>query len=128
MRFLFVFLAIAVLLVSRVVWGEAEARKLNAEEIDGLLAGNSIEGAWKGKPYRQYFYRGGKTLYQQKGEPISEGAWRAESSTDQYCSQWGPGAWSCYDILSDGRGGIIWRVPSDGYTSPATITEGLKLY
>lgn len=128
MRRLFMIFTATILLTAGPGPSWSDERQLTAAEIDRRLAGNSIEGAWKGKPYRQYFDRSGGTIYQYEGEPTSNGKWQARASTNQYCSQWGPGAWACYYVFSDGPEGIIWRVPSDGYRAPAKILNGRKLY
>lgn len=107
---------------------EAEERRLNAAEIEAALSGNTVDGNWKGTPFRQYFGTDGATLYIAEGAEPSPGKWKADAQTDQYCSWWEGSGWDCYDIHSDGPESIIWVVPSDGYRSPSRVLKGRKLY
>ena len=107
---------------------EAEERRLSAAEIEAALSGNTVDGNWKGTPFRQYFGTDGATLYIAEGAEPSPGKWKADAQTDQYCSWWEGSGWDCYDIHSDGPESIIWVVPSDGYRSPSRVLKGRKLY
>ena len=107
---------------------DAAERKLTAVEIRLALTGNTIEGNWRGTPYRSYFAADGTTIYLAQGSEPTTGRWRADVAKGQYCSQWGAFGWDCYDIFSDGPGKIIWVVPGDGYRSPSTLIEGRRLY
>ena len=107
--------------------GHAEDRKLTAAEIEGTLAGNTVDGSWRGTPYRQFFAGSGTTTYVAKDSPPSVGRWKTDPAKDRYCSWWQGSGWDCYDIHSDAPGRIIWVVPDNGYRSPATVLEGNRL-
>ena len=106
----------------------AEERRLSAAEIEAALAGNTVDGNWKGTPFRQYFGTDGATVYIAEGADPSPGKWKADAQTDQYCSWWEGSGWDCYDIHSDGPESIIWVVPADGYRSSSKLLKGRKLY
>ena len=106
----------------------AEERRLSAAEIEAALAGNTVDGNWKGTPFRQCFGTDGTTVYIAEGADPSPGKWKADAQTDQYCSWWEGSGWDCYDIHSDGPESIIWVVPADGYRSPSKLLKGRKLY
>jgi hypothetical protein len=42
---------------------DAAERKLTADEIRLALTGNTVEGNWRGTPYRSYFAADGTTIY-----------------------------------------------------------------
>lgn len=119
-------LLIAALSLASVALQAAE-RKLTAAEIQQALTGNTVEGNWRGTPYRSYFAADGTTIYLAQDSEPTTGRWRADTAAGQYCSKWGAFGWDCYDIYSDGPGTIIWVVPSDGYRSPSTLIEGRNL-
>ena len=106
---------------------QAGERKLDATEIEEALAGNTVDGNWKGTAFKQFFARNGSTTYVAKGSMPSIGKWKVDSAKDQYCSWWQGTGWDCYDIYSDGPDSIIWVVPSDGYRSPSRLISGNKL-
>ena len=105
----------------------AGERKLSAAEIEAALAGNTVDGNWKGTPFKQYFAKGGATTYIAEGSPPSEGKWKTDPAKNQYCSWWQGSGWDCYDIFSSGPDSIIWVVPSDGHRSPSTLLSGRQL-
>ncbi len=121
-------LAVALLGLVPLAPGAAEERRLSAAEIEAALSGNTVDGNWKGTPFRQYFGTDGATLYVAEGAEPSPGKWKADAQTDQYCSWWEGSGWDCYDIHSDGPESIIWVVPTDGYRSPSKVLKGRKLY
>ncbi len=106
---------------------QADEKKLTAAEIRLALTDNTVEGNWRGTPYRSYFAADGTTIYLAQGSEPTKGRWRADVAKGQYCSKWGAFGWDCYDIYSDGPGSIIWVVPSDGYRSPSRLIEGREL-
>jgi len=105
----------------------AAERQLSAAEIEAALAGNTVDGNWKGTAFKQYFAKNGETIYVAEGSAPSPGKWRADPASNQYCSWWQGTGWDCYDIFSTGPGSIIWVVPSDGYRSPSTVSPGKQL-
>ena len=109
-------------------FAKAGERKLTAAEIEAVLAGNTVDGNWKGTPFRQYFGKDGATVYVAKGAEASPGKWKSDTEKDQYCSWWQGSGWDCYDLYSDGPDSIIWVVPADGYRSPSKLLPGRKLY
>ncbi len=106
---------------------DAAELKLSAVEIRQALTGNTIEGNWRGTPYRSFFAADGTTIYAAQDEERTIGQWRADSMKGQYCSKWGVFGWDCYDLYSDGPGNIIWVVPADGYRSPSSLLVGRQL-
>ena len=118
----------ALLLIVLAAPATAGERKLTAAEIEAALAGNTVDGNWKGTPFRQYFGKDGATVYLAKGAEPSPGKWKADAEKDQYCSWWQGSGWDCYDIYSEGPDSIVWVVPSDGYRSPSKLLKGRKLY
>ncbi len=105
----------------------AGERQLSAAEIEAALAGNTVDGNWKGTPFKQFFAKNGTTTYAAEGSAPSPGKWRADPAKNQYCSWWQGTGWDCYDIFSDGPDSIIWVVPSDGYRSPSSLLSGNRL-
>ncbi len=105
----------------------AEDRKLTAAEIEQVLAGNTIEGLWAGRPYKQYFSETGKTIYVEEGRQPSMGRWQADAEKEAYCSWWEMSGWSCYEVLDGGPDAIIWVSPSSGDRHPATLLPGRQL-
>ena len=105
----------------------AGERKLSAAEIAQALAGNTVDGNWKGTPYKQFFAHDGGTTYVAQGASPSEGKWKVDTEKDQYCSWWQGTGWDCYDIFSSGPASIIWAVLSDGYRSPSKLLSGNQL-
>ncbi len=105
----------------------AGERQLSAAEIEAALAGNTVNGNWKGTPFKQYFAKDGATTYVAEGSPASEGKWKTDPAKNQYCSWWQGSGWDCYNIFSDGPDSIIWVVPSDGYRSPSALLSGKRL-
>jgi len=106
---------------------KADERKLGAAEIEQMLAGNTVDGNWKGTPFKQFFAADGSTTYLAEGAQPSAGKWKVDAAKDQYCSWWQGSAWDCYDIHSVGPDSIIWVVPADGYRSPSRLLPGNQL-
>lgn len=105
----------------------AEDRKLSADEIEQVLAGNTIEGLWAGRPYKQYFSETGNTIYAEDGRQPSKGRWKADPDKEAYCSWWEMSGWSCYEVLDGGPDAIIWVSPGSGERHPATVLPGRQL-
>jgi hypothetical protein len=106
---------------------QAGERKLSAPEIEEALAGNTVDGNWKGTAFKQFFAQNGSTTYVAEGSNPSVGKWKVDSAKDQYCSWWRGTGWDCYEIYSAGPHSIIWVVPGDGYRSPSRLISGNKL-
>ena len=117
---------VGILLLTMATLDAAEL-KLSAVEIQRVLTGNTIEGIWRGTPYRSFFAADGTTIYAAQGEEPTIGRWQADSVKGQYCSKWGAFGWDCYDLYSDGADNIIWVVPSDGYRSTSSLLMGRQL-
>lgn len=97
----------------------AEERMLANDEIQTLLAGNSLKGSWGGSGYCQYFDTRGNTTYQFKGQPATFGRWFVKNN--QYCSTWPPStSVSCYDVVQDDKK-IIWK---PGPENSAVVVKG----
>ena len=120
-------LAAALLALVPALPAAAEARKLSAVEIEDRLVGNTVEGLWAGRPYKQFFDGSGNTLYVEDGRQPSMGRWKADTEKDAYCSWWEVGGWSCYEVLDGGPDTIIWVSPSSGEEYPAKVLPGDQL-
>lgn len=105
----------------------ADARRLTAAEIEQALSGNTIEGQWAGRPYKQHFAADGTTVYVETGRPPSTGRWKADAGQDAYCSWWEVSGWACYQVLDGGPDTIIWVAPGSGDRYPATVLPGKQL-
>lgn len=118
--------------MTRIVWlvlalvlsiglpASAAERKLTGEEIQKLLAGNSVHGMWGTSEYKSYFGADGTTVYHAKGRDASTGRWRTTAT--QYCSTWNDHE-SCYDLYMDGNT-LIWYVAETGHRYPSTVVKG----
>jgi hypothetical protein len=106
---------------------QADARRLTAAEIEQALSGNTIEGQWAGRSYKQYFAADGSTVYAEAGRPPSTGRWKADAGQDAYCSWWEMSGWACYRVLDGGPDTIIWVAPGSGERYPATVLPGKQL-
>ena len=120
------FILAACLLVSGCVLAWADDQRLGAAEVEALLSGNTAVGDWRGTAYRQYFSEGGTTTYLQEGGVPSQGRWKADPASGDYCSWWERSGWSCYGIERDGDG-YVWVVPDDSYRGPFRVVEGNRL-
>ena len=105
----------------------AEEPKLSAAEIEEALAGNTIEGDWAGRPYKQYFDASGSTIYAEDGRQPSMGRWKADAVKGAYCSWWEVSGWACYEVLDGGPDRIIWVSPGSGEHYPAKVLSGKQL-
>lgn len=105
----------------------AQERKLSAAEIEDKLIGNTIQGLWHDRPYRQFFDGSGNTLYAEDGSQPSMGKWWVDEEKDVYCSSRQGGRSACYEVLDGGPDAIIWALPSSGRKFPAKVLEGDQL-
>ncbi len=86
----------------------ANAMPPSSVELVQLLSGNSNDGVWEGRAYRQYFSPDGSTRYQEENSRPSSGSWKVNDS-GEYCSIWPPSSrWVCYKLLIHGND-IYWQ-------------------
>ena len=78
----FVAVAAVIYALTAIVPSQAAERQLNAAEIEAALAGNTVEGNWKGTPFRQFFAKNGTTTYVAEGSAPSPGKWRADPASN----------------------------------------------
>jgi len=83
---------------------QASADQLTANEIEQLLAGNTINGVWAGTNYTEYFSAQGEAIYIPAGGNPSEGKWRANPDTNEYESWWRSTGWTPYVIVKTQSG------------------------
>lgn len=110
----------AAFLLAFTVNAAADQHKLSGDEIQKLLAGNSVHGVWGQSEYKSYFDPSGATVYHAVGRDPENGRWRTTAT--QYCSKWNDNE-SCYDLYQDGDK-IIWVVPETGNRYPSVIVKG----
>jgi hypothetical protein len=99
-------------------------RPMTTEEFTTMLLGNTLIGEWAGSPYRQFFDRGGNTIYIGDDGSRSQGYWRIRDD-GYYCSTWPPGQReSCYKVtlLADQ---LLWYSGDQRY--PSHVVEGNQL-
>jgi len=87
---------------------EAASVRLTAEEIEDLLAGNTIVGTWSGSSYRQYYSPDGTTTYVPGEGRKEEGRWRTDPETNEYESWWRSTGWVHYAMVRTEEGGYAW--------------------
>jgi hypothetical protein len=91
------------------------------DQLTRLLSGNTLDGVWAGRPYRQYFAASGSTRYQEGNSPPTTRTWRVDSD-GQYCSIWAPSSQeACYLVLVYGNE-VFWK--SGGKYFPSRLTAG----
>ena len=103
------FALFAIILLSPPLFAGSESKtpvtiQLTAAQITELLSGNSVIGTWGGKGYKQYFAKGGHTVYHPDGGHADQGKWRTNSKTNQYESWWQMSNWSSYTIVMTNEG------------------------
>jgi hypothetical protein len=104
---------------------QAGSDQLTANEINELLAGNTINGVWAGANYTEYFSAHGLAIYIPAGGPPSEGKWRANPDTDEYESWWRSTGWTPYVIVETEGGGHAFV---NGATlEPFTVSPGKQI-
>lgn len=93
------------------------AKAPDPQQLIGLLGGNTLDGEWAGRPYRQYFSVSGSTRYREGNGPETSGTWRVDSS-GRYCSVWPPSTReACYEVLVE-ENKIYWKSGKDYFPSP----------
>ena len=101
----------------------SSAQAPDQQQLMQLLSGNTLDGEWAGRPFRQYFSASGSTRYREGNGAESSGTWRVNSS-GQYCSVWPPSPReACYEVLVEGNN-VYWKSGDDFY--PSAVTEGNK--
>jgi hypothetical protein len=99
-------------------------RIMTQEEFTQMLLGNTIIGEWAGSPYKQFFDRGGNTIYIGDDGNRSQGYWRIRED-GYYCSTWPPGQIeNCYKVTLLGEE-LLWYSGENQY--PSHVVEGNQL-
>ncbi|MEO0750788.1 MAG: hypothetical protein AAFY25_03215 [Pseudomonadota bacterium] len=98
--------------------------QLNAAQIEMLLSGNTIVGAWNGDAYTQFFDANGQTIYFPEGGQPDRGKWRVNADTDQYESWWERTSWTGYTIMMT-NDGYAWI--SRGELQPFEVFKGKQV-
>ncbi len=112
------------LLFFTVALAQDNEHAMTQEEFTKLLLGNTIVGEWAGSPYRQFFDRGGNTIYIGDDGNRSQGYWRIRED-GYYCSTWPPGQIeNCYKVALVGEE-LLWYSGDNRY--PSHIIEGNQL-
>lgn len=99
--------AMAVILMPFVA-AQASAQRLNASEIEELLAGSTITGSWGGDRYQQYYDPDGTTIYVPNEGRREQGQWQVNAEQDVYESWWRSSGWVQYTIRRLEDGGYAW--------------------
>ena len=84
--------------------GTPSTVQLTAEQIETLLAGNTIDGSWSGSGYTQYYGEGTFTVYIPDGGEPDEGKWRIDAEADMYESWWRSTGWTPYALVATNDG------------------------
>ncbi|WP_419901329.1 hypothetical protein [Kiloniella sp.] len=99
---------------------QSAEQKLNGDEIRSYLNDKVVVHRQNGKTeFRQSFKIDGTTLYQAKGRNAEQGKWSVQGN--QYCSQWGPFGWTCYDMTAEGD--LITWIAKEGTRFPGKIIQ-----
>ena len=99
----------------------AMAKTPDQNMLINLINGNTLNGEWAGRPFRQFFSASGTTKYKEGNGSVSNGSWRVNKK-GQYCSVWAPSPTeACYDVLVDGID-VYWKSTDTYY--PSTVTQG----
>ncbi len=99
------------------------AQPPSQQQLSKLLSGNTLDGEWAERPFRQYFSAAGSTRYKEGSGPESIGRWRIDLS-GRYCSIWPPSSHeACYEVLVEGNN-IYWKAGKDFY--PSQVSEGFS--
>lgn len=103
---------------------QAQARKLQEDEILALLSDNTAVGMWEGQTYRQYFGPDGVTIFAQTGTRSARGEWRVVG--EEYQSIWqGDEDWEAWFVM-EYLGDYYWVSRSTPPT-PFEIEAGQQL-
>ena len=84
------------------------AQQLTASEVEAVLAGNTIDGAWGSDSYLQYFATDGTTIYVNDDGQRIEGRWRVDPATGVYESWWISTGWTPYVVVDVPDGDYAW--------------------
>ena len=119
------YLVIVVLMVIATTSLAQDSERLPTQaEFIQILLGNTLIGEWAGSPYKQFFDRGGNTIYIGDDGQRSQGYWRIRED-GYYCSTWPPGQIeNCYKVTLLGKD-LLWYSGEDRYSS--YILEGNQL-
>jgi len=102
----------------------SDASAPDQAQLTTLMSGNTLDGVWAGRPFRQYFAASGSTQYREGDGPSSTGSWWV-SSDGHYCSVWPPSSReACYEVLVSGKQ-VFWKSGDEYY--PSEVKEG-KLF
>ena len=61
------------------------AQAPDQQQLMQLLSGNTLDGVWAGRPYRQFFSTSGSNRYKEGNGAESRETWRVDGS-GRYCS------------------------------------------
>ncbi len=115
---------VALLFIATASLAQDSEHSLTQEEFTQMLLGNTLVGEWAGSPYKQFFDRGGNTIYIGDDGQRSQGYWRIRED-GYYCSTWPPGQIeNCYKVTLLGDD-LLWYSGQDRYRS--YILEGNQL-
>lgn len=119
----------AFLICIALIWpalASGQSVKLQANEIDALLSGNTAIGTWNGAAYRQFFDPDGVTLYAQRDARTARGDWRVDAERDEYQSIWPREEdWEGWFVM-EWNGDFYWVSKSTPPT-PFRIEQGQQL-
>lgn len=105
---------------------QAQAVKLNPDEIRDLLTGNTVIGRWEGAAYRQFFGADGVTIYAQEGARSARGEWRIDAGAQEYQSIWpGDADWQGWFVME--YGGTYYWVSKATPPTPFQVLRGEQL-
>ena len=100
----------------------SSAQAPDQHQLIQLLSGNTLDGVWAGRPFRQYFAASGLTQYREGNSPPSRCTWRVNSS-GQYCSVWPPSQReACYEVLVEDNN-VYWKSGNDYYPSTVIVSN-----
>jgi hypothetical protein len=120
-RYLFI---LTLFFVATVPLAQSTEMALTQEKFTEMLLGNTLIGEWAGSPYKQFFDRGGNTIYLGDDGQRSQGYWRIRED-GFYCSTWPPGQIeNCYKVTLQANQ-LLWYSGEDRYSS--YIVEGNQL-
>lgn len=94
--------------------------KLSHDEIQSHLNGAVVvHRSGEKTEFRQSFNPDGTTIYKATGRDTELGKWSVQGN--QYCSQWGPFGWTCYDMTAEGN--LITWIAKGGARYPGKIIK-----
>ena len=111
-------LFISLLAISPISLALGAEIRLSHDEIKSYLEGKTVSHRPGGKTeFRQVFNANGTTTYKAAGRKAEHGKWSVQGN--QYCSQWGPFGWTCYDMVAEGN--LITWIAKEGTRFPGMI-------